>query len=60
METQAMQRARIETGTLWTIDPIHSTIEFSIKQMMVVTVHGRFDRFRGRSDSTTIAPATRS
>lgn len=49
METQTLQRAETaaDTGTLWTIDPVHSTIGFSIKHMMVATVHGRFGGFRG-------------
>jgi len=34
-------------GTTWKIDPIHSTIGFSVKQMLVVTVHGRFGGFQG-------------
>ena len=49
MEAQTLQRAGIaaDAGTTWTIDPIHSTIGFSIKHMLVATVHGRFDGFRG-------------
>src|SRR5215216_1188077 len=34
-------------GTLWEIDPSHSTIGFSIKHMMFATVRGRFGSFRG-------------
>ena len=49
METPTLQRAETaaDTGTLWTIDPVHSTIGFSIKHMVVATVHGRFGGFRG-------------
>jgi polyisoprenoid-binding protein YceI len=49
METQVLQRAgvAVDTGTLWTIDPIHSTIGFSVKHMLIATVHGRFGGFRG-------------
>jgi polyisoprenoid-binding protein YceI len=55
MGSQTLQRTerseRSETaagpGTLWTIDPAHSTIGFSIKHMVVATVHGRFGAFRG-------------
>ncbi len=32
---------------LWTIDPGHSTIEFSTKHMMFTTVRGRFKEFSG-------------
>ena len=31
----------------WTIDPSHSTIEFSTKHMMFTTVRGRFKDFEG-------------
>lgn len=34
-------------GTMWRIDPLHSTIGFSIKHMKLATVHGRFGGFRG-------------
>jgi polyisoprenoid-binding protein YceI len=49
METLTLQRAETaaDTGTLWTIDPVHSTIGFSIKHMVVATVRGRFGGFRG-------------
>jgi polyisoprenoid-binding protein YceI len=49
METQNFQRAQTaaDTGTLWTIDPFHSTIGFTVKHMVVATVQGRFGDFRG-------------
>ncbi len=49
METQTLQRAETAAiaGTMWRIDPVHSTIDFSVKHMMFATVHGRFDGFRG-------------
>jgi polyisoprenoid-binding protein YceI len=31
------------TGPQWRIDPTHSMIRFSIRHMVVATVHGRFD-----------------
>ena len=34
-------------GTTWAIDPLHSTIAFSIKHLKVATAHGRFGRFQG-------------
>ncbi len=37
---------RVPTGT-WTVDPVHSSVEFRIKHMMVSTVHGRFGEFEG-------------
>jgi polyisoprenoid-binding protein YceI len=32
----------------WTIDPVHSTVEFAVRHMMVSTVKGRFRTFEGR------------
>jgi len=38
--------AGYKPGT-WTIDPVHSHIEFAIKHMMVSKARGRFTTFRG-------------
>jgi polyisoprenoid-binding protein YceI len=35
------------TATLWVIDPSHSLIEFSIKDLLIATVKGRFNIFGG-------------
>jgi len=35
---------QIPTGT-WTVDPVHSSAEFSVKHMVVATYRSRFDRF---------------
>jgi polyisoprenoid-binding protein YceI len=34
-------------GTTWKIDPLYSSIDFSVKHMKIATVHGHFDDFRG-------------
>ncbi|MEA2524506.1 MAG: hypothetical protein QOF73_1733 [Thermomicrobiales bacterium] len=49
MEAQTLQRTGVaaDAGATWTIDPAHSTIEFSIKHMIFATVHGRFNGFQG-------------
>lgn len=48
MDTLTLPRAEATAaGTIWTIDPSHSTIGFAIKHMAFATVHGRFTRFRG-------------
>src|SRR5579862_5505348 len=36
--------ARADT---WTIDPVHSSIDFSVKHMMLSNVTGEFDKFSG-------------
>ena len=50
MNVSTLQRRNIMVAPapMWTIDPDHSTISFSVKYMMITTVHGRFDSFRGR------------
>lgn len=35
------------THTVWTIDPSHSLVEFSVRHMMVSTVKGRFTDVQG-------------
>lgn len=48
------------TGT-WTIDPVHSTIAFSVRHLMVSKVRGTFDKFDGAitvaEDGTTSVTA---
>jgi len=34
--------------TTWVIDPVHTTIEFAVKHMMVTTVRGRFGQVSGK------------
>ena len=36
----------IHTGT-WTVDPAHSSVEFSVKHMGIANVRGRFSEFEG-------------
>ena len=35
----------IPAGTTWTADPVHSTVGFAVKHMVVSTFRGRFDDF---------------
>jgi polyisoprenoid-binding protein YceI len=37
-----------QVGTaIWRLDPVHSSIEFSVKHMMMTTVRGRFKEMQG-------------
>ena len=38
--------SKLSTGT-WAIDPVHSSIEFSVRHLMVSKVRGNFDNFTG-------------
>lgn len=37
----------LPTGT-WTIDPVHSSVEFAVKHVGIATVKGRFNEFQGK------------
>src|SRR5580693_5571382 len=36
----------LPTGT-WTVDPIHSSVEFHVKHLGIATVKGQFTKFEG-------------
>ena len=38
--------SKLSAGT-WAIDPVHSSIEFSVRHLMVSKVRGNFDNFTG-------------
>jgi polyisoprenoid-binding protein YceI len=38
------------SASTWEIDPAHSTIEFSVKHMMVSTVKGQFEKVKGTTE----------
>ena len=44
--TAAVGAQKLSAGT-WAIDPIHSSINFSVRHLMVGKIHGRFDQFSG-------------
>ncbi len=39
--------ATVTRTSTWSIDPVHSVVEFAVKHMMIATVRGRFERFTG-------------
>jgi polyisoprenoid-binding protein YceI len=42
----ATATSQLSSGT-WAIDPVHSSINFSVRHLMVSKVRGRFDKFGG-------------
>ena len=44
--TTTLGAQKLGAGT-WAIDPIHSSINFSVRHLMVGKIHGRFDQFSG-------------
>jgi polyisoprenoid-binding protein YceI len=44
--SEATATTQLSAGT-WAIDPVHSSIEFSVRHLMVSKVRGRFDNFSG-------------
>ena len=45
--TTAQRPAGSPATSIWTIDPVHSLVEFSAKHMMITTVKGRFGTVNG-------------
>jgi polyisoprenoid-binding protein YceI len=43
-------------STLWTIDPIHSTVAFGVRHLLITNVHGVFDRVSGSVRYNPAAP----
>jgi polyisoprenoid-binding protein YceI len=41
---------RVPTGT-WAVDPIHSSVGFEVKHMMISTVRGHFKEYEGRLEA---------
>jgi polyisoprenoid-binding protein YceI len=41
---------RVPPGT-WKVDPVHSSVGFEVKHMMIATVRGRFTEFEGTIDA---------
>ena len=47
----------VEAGTTtWQLDPTHSSVEFSVKHMMMTTVRGRFKGIRGTITGSEAQP----
>lgn len=42
--------AKMIPAGVWRVDPAHSNVGFSVKHMMIATVHGRFGTFEGTLD----------
>ncbi|HEY3296468.1 MAG TPA: YceI family protein [bacterium] len=46
------------SAATWSVDPAHTNVGFSVKHMMVSTVHGSFNTFSGTATFDEKAPAT--
>lgn len=53
MSTISEVRTALPTGT-WKVDPVHSTVEFSVKHMVVANFRGGFDAFDVTVEETGI------
>jgi polyisoprenoid-binding protein YceI len=49
-QTPTQQETLIPTGS-WNVDPVHSTVEFSVRNMGIVNVKGHFREFEGTLES---------
>jgi polyisoprenoid-binding protein YceI len=41
----------------WEVDPVHSTVQFAIRHMMISTVRGEFTKYTGTATGDPSAPA---
>jgi len=48
----------VQGRTTWAIDPAHSSVEFSVRHLMITTVRGRFTGVAGTAVVDAAAPAT--
>jgi len=49
--TAVATKVEIPTG-IWSVDPVHSSVEFSVRNMGIVNVKGHFSEFEGTLEST--------
>ena len=45
METKELKTAEVKAPVKWTLDPVHSEIQFKVKHMMITNVKGEFRKF---------------
>ena len=56
--TTTQTETAVPTGT-WTVDPVHSTVEFGVKHNVVATFRGRFEDVDGTIDESGIHGSAR-
>ena len=56
--TTEASKVALPTGT-WSVDPVHSSVEFSVRNMGIVNVKGHFSDFEGTLESTEEDAKTR-
>lgn len=44
--------AQVQEKTIYTLDPVHSTVEFIVRHLMIAKVRGRFTAFDGQVELT--------
>jgi len=47
----------VATRTTWAIDPVHSSVEFAVRHLMITTVKGRFTDVQGTVVTDDLNPA---
>ena len=57
MNSTATAAATLIPAGTWTVDPVHSTVGFSVKHLGIATVRGQFDEFEGTAHVDTQNPA---
>jgi len=49
-------KEKIMPSTQWNLDPAHSSVNFSIKHMMIAKVHGTFEKLTGKLEFDSASP----
>ena len=50
----------MSAGTVWTIDPTHTNVEFAVRHLMIATVKGRFSDVKGTVNLDLANPSAAS
>lgn len=51
-----VQTAQPQTTPAWVVDPVHSSVEFAVRHMVIATVRGRFTKFQIQADFDETRP----
>ena len=51
-----VQTVQPQTTSAWVIDPVHSSVEFAVRHMVIATVRGRFAKFQIQADFDETRP----
>ena len=56
--TRTVDGTVLPTAGTWSIDPVHSHIEFTVRHLVIGKTKGRFDTFSGTVDGKKMSGVT--